>query len=108
MPACSSWSSSGGGSDVAREWGSADWERLLAERGHQLMGTAIALSGSRVAGEDLLQAALERGLRKPRQVDRDMEGYLRRGPGNRAGARPRRRRRAGRGRQAGWGAGRGG
>jgi RNA polymerase sigma factor (sigma-70 family) len=63
---------------VAREWGSADWERLLAERGDQLMGTAIALGGSRAAGEDLLQAALERVLRKPRQVDRDMEGYLRR------------------------------
>ena len=63
---------------MAREWGSADWERLLAERGHQLMGTAIALGGSRDAGEDLLQAALERVLRKPRQVDRDMEGYLRR------------------------------
>ncbi len=63
---------------MARQWGSADWERLLAERGDQLMGTAIALSGSRDAGEDLLQAALERVLRKPRQVDRDMEGYLRR------------------------------
>ena len=63
---------------MAREWGSADWERLLAERGDQLMGTAIALSGSRDAGEDLLQAALERVLRKPRQVDVDMEGYLRR------------------------------
>ena len=63
---------------MAREWGSADWERLLAERGNQLMGTAIALGGSRDAGEDLLQAALERVLRKPRQVDRDMEGYLRR------------------------------
>jgi RNA polymerase sigma factor (sigma-70 family) len=63
---------------VAREWSSADWERLLAERGNQLMGTAIALGGSRDAGEDLLQAALERVLRKPRQVDSDLEGYLRR------------------------------
>jgi RNA polymerase sigma-70 factor (sigma-E family) len=63
---------------VARELGSADWERLLADRGSQLMGTAIALTGGREAGEDLLQAALERVLRKPRQVDRDMEGYLRR------------------------------
>jgi RNA polymerase sigma factor (sigma-70 family) len=42
------------------------------------MGSAIALAGSRDAGEDLLQAALERVLRKPRHVDRDMEGYLRR------------------------------
>lgn len=63
---------------MAREWSSADWERLLSERGGQLMGAAIALGGSRDAGEDLLQAALERVLRKPRQVDRDMEGYLRR------------------------------
>jgi RNA polymerase sigma factor (sigma-70 family) len=35
-------------------------------------------AGARDAGEDLLQAALERVLRKPRQVDSDLEGYLRR------------------------------
>lgn len=63
---------------MAREWGGPDWERLLAERGDQLMGAAIALAGNRYAGEDLLQAALERVLRKPRRVDCDMEGYLRR------------------------------
>jgi RNA polymerase sigma-70 factor (sigma-E family) len=63
---------------VAREWDGADWEQLLADRGDQLMGTAIALTGSREAGEDLLQAALERVLRRPRQVDWNMEGYLRR------------------------------
>ena len=55
----------------------ADLEQLLAERGTQLMRVAIALAGSREAGEDLLQAALERVLRKPRQVDSDTEGYLR-------------------------------
>jgi len=55
----------------------ADLERLLAERGTQLMRVAIALAGGREAGEDLLQAALERLLRKPRQVDQDTEGYLR-------------------------------
>ncbi len=55
----------------------ADLERLLAERGTQLMRVAIALAGGRDAGEDLLQAALERVLRKPRQVDEDTEGYLR-------------------------------
>ena len=55
----------------------ADLERLLAARGTQLMRVAIALAGGREAGEDLLQAALERVLRKPRQVDRDTEGYLR-------------------------------
>jgi RNA polymerase sigma-70 factor (sigma-E family) len=56
----------------------ADLERLLADRGPQLMRVAIALAGDRQGGEDLLQAALERVLRKPRQVDRDTEGYLRR------------------------------
>jgi RNA polymerase sigma-70 factor (sigma-E family) len=55
----------------------ADLERLLAERGGQLMRVAIALTGSRPAGEDLLQEALERLLRKPRQVESDTEGYLR-------------------------------
>jgi RNA polymerase sigma-70 factor (sigma-E family) len=53
-------------------------EQLLAERGSSLMAAAIALSGSRQDGEDLLQAALERVLRKPRQVQGDVEGYLRR------------------------------
>jgi RNA polymerase sigma-70 factor (sigma-E family) len=56
----------------------ADLERLLAERGSQLMRVAIALAGDHQGGEDLLQAALERVLRKPRQVDSDIEGYLRR------------------------------
>ncbi len=55
----------------------ADLERLLAERGTQLLRVAIALAGGREAGEDLLQAALERVLRKPRQVHADTEGYLR-------------------------------
>ncbi|HEY2519316.1 MAG TPA: SigE family RNA polymerase sigma factor [Streptosporangiaceae bacterium] len=53
-------------------------EQLLAERGPSLMAAAIALAGSRPDGEDLLQAALERVLRKPRQVHGDVEGYLRR------------------------------
>jgi RNA polymerase sigma-70 factor (sigma-E family) len=63
---------------MAGDRGGADLEKLLADRGRQLMGTAIALAGSRQDGEDLLQAALERVLRKPRQVDADVEGYLRR------------------------------
>ena len=42
------------------------------------MAAAIALSGSRQEGEDLLQAALERVLRKPRRIEDDVEGYLRR------------------------------
>lgn len=55
-----------------------DLESLLAERGDQLVRAAIALAGSRPEGEDLLQAALERVLRRPRRVDTDLEGYLRR------------------------------
>jgi RNA polymerase sigma-70 factor (sigma-E family) len=51
--------------------------RLLAERGDHLLHTAIALAGSRADGEDLLQAAVERLLRRHRRVD-DLEGYLRR------------------------------
>jgi RNA polymerase sigma-70 factor (sigma-E family) len=42
------------------------------------MHAAIALAGSRQEGEDLLQAALERLLRRWRQVESDPEGYLRR------------------------------
>jgi RNA polymerase sigma-70 factor (sigma-E family) len=58
--------------------GGADLERLLAERGAQLIRVAIALTGDRQSGEDLLQAALERLLRKPHAVESDTEGYLRR------------------------------
>jgi len=47
--------------------GGFDLERLLAERGDQLIRAAIALAGGRQEGEDLLQAALERILRHPRQ-----------------------------------------
>lgn len=57
--------------------GSGELERLLAERGDQLMRTAVLLAGSRQDGEDLLQAALERLLRRGRRLD-DPEGYLRR------------------------------
>jgi RNA polymerase sigma-70 factor (sigma-E family) len=53
-------------------------ERLLAERGQHLMRAAVALTGSRTDGEDLLQAALERLLQNWRRVDTDLEGYLRR------------------------------
>jgi RNA polymerase sigma-70 factor (sigma-E family) len=52
-------------------------ERLLAERGGDLMRAAVALTGNRPAGEDLLQAALERLLRHWQRVD-DPEAYLRR------------------------------
>ncbi len=56
----------------------ADLEAFLAERGQPLLRTAVLLAGSKEAGEDLLQAALERLLRHWRKIDGDPEGYLRR------------------------------
>jgi RNA polymerase sigma-70 factor (sigma-E family) len=53
-------------------------EEFLAERGSALLGTAVLLAGSREAGEDLLQFALERLLRRWQRIDGDPEGYLRR------------------------------
>jgi len=51
---------------------------FLAERGKPLLRTAILLTGSREAGEDLLQAALERLLGHWRTIEGSPEGYLRR------------------------------
>lgn len=56
----------------------ADLELFLAERGESLLRAAVLLAGSREAGEDLLQAALERLLRHWRKIEGDPEGYLRR------------------------------
>ena len=56
----------------------ADLESFLAERGDALLRTAVLLAGSREAGEDLLQSALERLLRHWRKIEGDPEGYLRR------------------------------
>src|ERR1700689_3882403 len=53
-------------------------ERFLAERADRLMRTAVLLTGSREAGQDLLQTALERLLRHWRRLDGDPEAYLRR------------------------------
>ena len=53
-------------------------DTLVAERGRALLGAAILLTGSRAAGEDLLQAALERLMRSWGRVRQDREGYLRR------------------------------
>jgi RNA polymerase sigma-70 factor (sigma-E family) len=53
-------------------------ESFLAERGEPLLRTAVLLAGGREAGEDLLQAALERLLRRWRTIEGDPEGYLRR------------------------------
>jgi RNA polymerase sigma-70 factor (sigma-E family) len=56
----------------------ADLELFLAERGEPLLRTAVLLAGGKEAGEDLLQAALERLLRHWRTVEGNPEGYLRR------------------------------
>jgi len=53
-------------------------ELLLAERGTQLMRTAVLLAGGRQDGEDLLQAALERLIKQGRRITGDPEGCLRR------------------------------
>jgi len=53
-------------------------ERFLAERGGHLLRSAVLLAGSKEAGEDLVQAALERLLRRGPAVHGDPEAYLRR------------------------------
>ena len=53
-------------------------EGFLADRADQLMRTAVLLTGSRDAGQDLLQTALERIVRHWRRLDGDPEAYLRR------------------------------
>lgn len=61
-----------------------DLTAFLAVRGNALLRTAVLLAPGREAGEDLLQEALERLLRKWHQVDGDPEAYLRRIMYNRA------------------------
>lgn len=56
--------------------GEGSLERLLDEHGPRLMRVAVALTGTRADGEDLLQAALERVVRNWRRVETDPEGYL--------------------------------
>jgi RNA polymerase sigma-70 factor (sigma-E family) len=63
---------------MAAERTIAELELFLAERGEPVLRTAVLLTGSREAGEDLLQAALERLLRHWRRMEGDPEGYLRR------------------------------
>jgi RNA polymerase sigma-70 factor (sigma-E family) len=55
----------------------ADLERLVADRGEQLLRTAVLLAGSHQDGEDLLQAGLERLLRRGRRIEGSLEAYLR-------------------------------
>ena len=61
---------------MGRDLDAGSLERLFEERGQRLMRVAVALTGSRADGEDLLQAALERVLRNWRRVESDLEGYL--------------------------------
>ena len=63
---------------MAADRSTAELERFLAERGDHLLRTAVLLAGSRETGEDLLQTAVERLLRRWRRLDGDPEGYLRR------------------------------
>jgi RNA polymerase sigma-70 factor (sigma-E family) len=63
---------------MAADRGDAELECFLAERGDHLLRTAVLLTGSKDAGEDLLQTAVERLLRRWRRLDGDPEGYLRR------------------------------
>jgi RNA polymerase sigma-70 factor (sigma-E family) len=56
----------------------AELEQFLAERADRLLRTAVLLTGSREAGQDLLQTALERLLRHWCTLSGDPEGYLRR------------------------------
>jgi RNA polymerase sigma-70 factor (sigma-E family) len=61
-----------------------DLAAFLNERGDALLRTAVLLAPGRESGEDLLQEALERLLRKWHKVRGDPEGYLRRIMYNRA------------------------
>lgn len=63
---------------MAADRSTAELERFLAERADHLLCTAVLLTGSREAGEDLLQTAVERLLPRWRRFDGDPEGYLRR------------------------------
>lgn len=63
---------------MGQDQGVEDLDRFLAVRGRDLLRAACLLTGSREGGEDLLQAALERLLRRRDHVAGDPEGYLRR------------------------------
>lgn len=56
----------------------AGLDAIVAERGGALLATATLLAGGPAAGEDLLQAALERVMRHWHQVRDEPEIYLRR------------------------------
>src|ERR1700739_4705719 len=69
---------------MATDRSAAELELFLAERADHSLRTAALLAGSREAGEDLLQTAVERLLRRWRRFDGDPEGDLRRTLCNRA------------------------
>jgi RNA polymerase sigma-70 factor (sigma-E family) len=56
----------------------AGLDALITRRGEALLATATLLAGGRPAGEDLLQAALERVIRHWRRISDEPELYLRR------------------------------
>lgn len=62
---------------MGRDRVAEDLELFLAERGRPLLRTAMLLTGSREAGEDLLQAGLERLLRHWKAIEGSPEPYLR-------------------------------
>lgn len=53
-------------------------DELVAQRGGALLATATLLAGGPAAGEDLLQAALERVMRQWHRIKHEPEIYLRR------------------------------
>ncbi len=63
---------------MAEDQAVAELERFLADRADHLLRAAVLLTGSREAGQDLLQTALERLLRHWPTLDGDPEAYLRR------------------------------
>ena len=63
---------------VRRNVDFAGLDALIARRGADLLAAAVLLTGSRVAAEDLLQAALERLMRHWHRIRGDKEAYLRR------------------------------
>jgi len=63
---------------MANDRVAGELERFLTDRADPLMRTAVLLTGSHEAGQDLLQTALERLIRHWRTLSGDPEGYLRR------------------------------
>jgi RNA polymerase sigma-70 factor (sigma-E family) len=63
---------------MAADRSADELERFLADRADHLLRTAVLLTGSREAGEDLLQRAVERLLPRWRRFDGNPEAYLRR------------------------------